>query len=157
MVLQGQILLFFCFAIILFLKHLSSWSGVDFQSWVPFCCTGRWSSCTYICIFFCRVFFSIRVYHRVSNPVPCALQEQPCRLSIPYLMVLLCNISSDWNIEFGHWLQRKQALITVPIQRVWAPASWVNSDVLCAALSSRVGADIDWRYSRPLNRKRPAL
>ena len=46
-------------------------SLVDIRYCVSFCCTAKWFSHTYVYIF---IFFSIMVYHRMLNRVPCATQ-----------------------------------------------------------------------------------
>ena len=135
MVLQGHTT-FFCFAIFLSLKK-NYWSIVDVQC-VNFCCTAKWFSCTYIYILF-HILFHDGLSQDIEYSSLCSTVV-PCCLSILCRIVLSCNISNDWNTEFGHWLQRKQALIIVHIQRVWEPASWINSCVLCAGLSSPAGS-----------------
>ena len=47
------------------------WSIVDLQHCVNFCRIGKWLTYTYIFFF---IFFSIIVYHRILNIVPCAIQ-----------------------------------------------------------------------------------
>ena len=51
---------------------LSNWTKliVESQCCVNYCCTAKWFSYTYIFIF---IFFSIMVYHRTLNMVPCAI------------------------------------------------------------------------------------
>ena len=59
------------FSIIRQSKCFLYWSIVDLQC-VSFWCTAKWFSCTCIHIFF-FIFFSIMVYYRVLNIVPCAI------------------------------------------------------------------------------------
>ena len=47
--------------------------GVDLQCCVRFWCIAKWFSYTYMYIFF-FIFFSIMVYYRILNIVPCAIQ-----------------------------------------------------------------------------------
>ena len=55
------------------------WSIIDFQCCVNFCYTAKWSAIhIYMYIFahtFFFMFFSIMIYYRMLNIVPCALQE----------------------------------------------------------------------------------
>ena len=50
-----------------------NWSIVDLQCCANLCCTAKWLSYTHIDILFFK-FFSIMVYHRILNIVPCAIQ-----------------------------------------------------------------------------------
>ena len=47
------------------------WSSFDFQHCVNFCCKAKWFSYAYLFFF---MFFSIMVYHRIFNRIPCAIQ-----------------------------------------------------------------------------------
>ena len=49
------------------------WSIIYLQCWVNFCYTAKWLSFIYIHTFF--IFFSIMVYLRILNIVPCAIQS----------------------------------------------------------------------------------
>ena len=60
-------------------KNLFYWSIVDLQCCVNFCCASQWFRyiyihivCIYIFIFF--ILFSILVYPKILNTVPCAIQ-----------------------------------------------------------------------------------
>ena len=53
------------------LIYIFYWSIVYLQFCVNYCCTAKWFSNTYIDIF---IFFSIMVYHRILNVIPCAIQ-----------------------------------------------------------------------------------
>ena len=50
-----------------------SWSTADLQCCVNFCYTAKWFGYTYTNIFF--IFFSIMIYYRILNIVPCATQQ----------------------------------------------------------------------------------
>ena len=63
-----------CF--IFFPLFFFSWSIVDVQCFVNYYCTARWFSYTYIAVFF-HIFFSITVYHRTWNRIPCSRQSDP--------------------------------------------------------------------------------
>ena len=47
------------------------WSGLPCN--INYCCTGKWLSYHIYMFFF--IFFSIIVYHRIWNIVPCAIQQ----------------------------------------------------------------------------------
>ena len=53
-----------------------NWSIVDLQYCVSFRCTAKWFSYSYICIYLYSFFqfFSIIVYYKILNIVPCAIQ-----------------------------------------------------------------------------------
>ena len=74
-----------------FFKFIFHWRIVEFTHFIEvqytmlyYCCTAKWLSYTYI-----DIFFSIMVYHRISNIVPYAIQED-CHLSILYIPVCIC-------------------------------------------------------------------
>ena len=60
-----SLLLFLCFF------FFFNWSIVGLQC-VSFWCTAKWFSYTYVCIY---IFFSIMVYYRMLNIVPCAIRR----------------------------------------------------------------------------------
>ena len=63
------------FMCVLSVETLAHKTGVliipSWQCYVNFCCSAKWFSYTYICTLF-FIFFSIIVYHRILNIVPCA-------------------------------------------------------------------------------------
>ena len=60
-------------------SNLYCWSIVDLQCCVNFCCIAKWFRYIYIHIhiytytYIFSTFFSIMVYHRILNIVPCAI------------------------------------------------------------------------------------
>ena len=67
------------FVLLFFLtfKKTFYWNIVDLQCRVSFRCTAKWFSYTHIythILTFSFIFFSIMVYHRILNIVPCAIQ-----------------------------------------------------------------------------------
>ena len=52
-----------------------NWSIVDSQYCVNFCYTAKWFWYTYIYVHILKILFSIMVYHRILNIVPCVIQQ----------------------------------------------------------------------------------
>ena len=53
--------------------YFFNWNIIDLQHCISFWCMAKWFSYTYINIFF-FIFFSIMVYYRTLNIVPCAIR-----------------------------------------------------------------------------------